>query len=226
MNGRGIRLWIPLALALICAGLAFDVKAKLNGQAGLIERGARYYAEWRGAPAPVSVARTLALTPLKLAPLAATPSFTLPPLARFDEMLERPLFAASRRRPSEAAAKAAEVAPESALNLILRGVVLTGTQRIALLQTEKGERKSMRLLAGDSHQGWVLKAIEADNVTFERDEEIRVLELAFDEPPPPPKRARSRRGRKIVGPTPRRKKNSVPARRRGSANKDDNDTDE
>ena len=119
------------------------------------------------------------------------------------------------------------MAPESALDLILRGVVLTGTQRIALLQSGKGERKSMRLLAGDSHQGWVLKAIEADNVTFERDEEIRVLELAFDEPPPPPpKRARSRRGRKIVGPTPRRKKNSVPARRRGSANKDENDTDE
>lgn len=227
MNGRGIRLWIPCALVLLCAGLAFDVNAKLDGRAGLIERGVNFYATWRDAPVSAPGARTLVLPALKLAPLAATPTFTLAPLARFEELIERPLFSASRRPPSEEAPKSPEAAPEAPLDLVLRGVVLTGNRRIALLQSEKGERKALRLLAGDSHAGWVLKAIEADNVTFERDEEIRVLELAFEEPPPPPpKRARSRRERKSVRPTPRRQQNSAGARRRGSANGDNNKSGE
>lgn len=223
MAGGGVRLWVPTVLALICLALAFEVNAKLAGEPGLWPEVRKIYRAWRPGPAVETGLVAAKLPPTRVAPLPATPTFVMDPLANYEEIVVRPLFSPTRRPPSEEVVAAAAEAPESPLKLVLRGVIVTGERRIALFETENGDDEKPRLTIGDSHEGWFLRAIEPDNVTFERDDEIRVLELAFDEPAP--RQTRSRRDRRRLDRRLRRRP-PVAGRLRRALDDDDDDMDD
>ena len=93
------------------------------------------------------------------APSASSPSFTMPPLARYREVLERPLFVSSRR---PAAADDGSSA-RSATELALVGIVISPTSRQALLQYGNPP-KLVRVGEGQTIAGWTVEAIRPDDV--------------------------------------------------------------
>ncbi|CAA7621448.1 hypothetical protein [Magnetospirillum sp. UT-4] len=103
-------------------------------------------------------------------PVGAPPPQALPPLpwpetapaARFAAMVERPLFAPTRRPAAPAAAAAA------AVELELVGVALAGERRLALLR-RKGETRIHRLAEGGALAGWRLDAVAPGTASLSRD---------------------------------------------------------
>lgn len=100
------------------------------------------------------------------------------PLASFDkaklkDWVERPLFAASRKRP--ATQKVVErpvvrVKPKRAApSYDLLGVVLDGDRAIALLR-KKGDGRSFRVEVGDMIGGWRVSKLEPASVVLERED--------------------------------------------------------
>jgi hypothetical protein len=87
------------------------------------------------------------------------------------DTVERPLFASSRRRPPESAAKTADAAaaPAKAPTFELLGVALGGPRAIAILRT-KSDGKSYRVQAGDILAGWQVSKVESHAVVLERPE--------------------------------------------------------
>ncbi len=121
-------------------------------------------------------------------PLPPEPTFSMPPIGNFSEIVERPIFIQSRRAPTEEASVIAE--PErSPLDVVLVGVVVTSQERLALVRPVNGGDVS-RLAEGDKIKGWNLITIQPDQVTFQRDEVETSLELQFEAPAPRPKPTR------------------------------------
>lgn len=101
--------------------------------------------------------------------------FSLPPLASLDEVVERPLFSESRRRPSTPPPAQVDRDIEA---LSLLGILTAPDTRHALIRVEPG-RKPERVHEGDSLGGWTVEAILPDRVMFRRGdarEELKVKE--------------------------------------------------
>ncbi|MDZ3822421.1 MAG: hypothetical protein U0S76_02350 [Pseudoxanthomonas sp.] len=98
----------------------------------------------------------------------------LPPLARFPDLAQRPLFAEDRRPEPKQAPQAeepvAEQPPTAPLNAVLTGVIHTPRARIALLR-DNSTGQNLRLVEGmpmpGDQGGWVVRTVEPRRVVFE-----------------------------------------------------------
>jgi type II secretory pathway component PulC len=134
---------------------------------------------------PQTQARAPATTP---APYI--PQYEMPPAQRFTEIIERPIFSPSRRPAPDAPVSIETVA--SQLELTLIGVIISDDQQIAIVSPKNGT-DFVRLGAGDSYRGWTVAAIEADRVTFRRDDVEEKVQLTYERPPQPKPSARKKR---------------------------------
>ncbi len=98
--------------------------------------------------------------------------FAMPPLTTFVEIEERPLFSRSRRPPLTS-----EAVGESAGALVLNGVIVTGTGKIALLAAPAAERMTA-LREGDTLAGWTLVAIHPEKVVIHNNGREQELQIA------------------------------------------------
>jgi hypothetical protein len=111
--------------------------------------------------------------------------FTMPPLSSFADVLARPLFSETRRRP-----KAGMARDDKPADFTLVGIVISPTERHALLS--HGTPAQLEHVAvGQSVDGWTVTAIEPSRVLLAqgaRETEIstgkKPHEPAKPEPPP------------------------------------------
>jgi len=126
--------------------------------------------------------------------VSANPLWAIP-LSALTATRERPLFSPTRRAPAPVVANAPVVAqpppPAPAVvehpDLILVGTV-TGEAHDLAVFVEPATHKTVRLLAGQDHKGWILQAVEAKSATLHKGNRSETLVL------PPPSAA--------AGPTP------------------------
>jgi hypothetical protein len=100
--------------------------------------------------------------------------FPIRRLNQYDEIVERPLFLASRRPPEER-----EEAPQSRTaeeELRLLGVLLAPQRIVALLQVDSSG-KTARLEVGEKANGWQLETISARSVSLRRGDRVKNLQL-------------------------------------------------
>lgn len=105
------------------------------------------------------------------------------PLRALSVTRERPLFSASRRPPEPPAVAIAEPPPPprappppSKPSLVLLGTIIGGASRIGIFLDE-ATTKTMRLMVGESHDGWVLSAVTAADARFEAADRAATLVL-------------------------------------------------
>ena len=77
---------------------------------------------------------------------------------------------------------------------ILSGVVLTGTQRMALLQSQSSP-KIARVEEGQEYEGWTVEAIHPNKVVVRRGQEVSEIVLEDRARTAPPRDRRSARKR-------------------------------
>jgi hypothetical protein len=164
--------WLPAILALGCAGLAGVIYHDLQAAAD--------------AGALPTLLPGQAELQRGIDPLPPEPTFAMPPLDSYVEVVARPMFSPGRR--PAAIDPVLDAAPASALALELKGVVHVADRRIAMFARD-GESDVTRLEIGDTYGGWELVAIEQDYVIFQRGPEETRLQLAFEAAPPQQPRA-------------------------------------
>jgi len=114
-------------------------------------------AAWPWLVPPVPTVRPLAAPPAS----APAPSVaTLPPLASYAAIVERPLFSPSRR-PAPGAQTALGPSIESRYRLV--GIIAAGTKKKALVAD--GARR-IEIAEGDTLDGWTVTAIGKDRVAL------------------------------------------------------------
>ena len=100
-------------------------------------------------------------------------------LDEFQEIVERPLFYATRRPPAPEVPEIAvqeEPQEEQEVALTLIGILaISGTQRV-LIQNDD-TRKVISLKPGDKIGGWLLQAIQSDKVTLRKGDDTKILPL-------------------------------------------------
>ncbi len=121
-----------------------------------------------GVAATAPGVRTLALLGADPGP-ADTPGLAVPTAGRAaaaaaHEIVDRPLFFASRRPvpPEPPAVAAAKPEPVPPLDFALVGTILTGSSRVALVKPDKAA--SVELALGQLVGGWTVSAIDADRI--------------------------------------------------------------
>lgn len=133
----------------------------------------------------------------------ATPAqlaLSLPPVESFRVVIERPLFSPTRRPPLPAPpepevtavveAPAAEpvLQPEPPapppISFALVGIVMSGDQRVALVQPIDGG-KAVQLREGEEFGGWTAALIERERAVFRSAYSEEELKLDFRSPMPP-----------------------------------------
>ena len=126
--------------------------------------------------------------------LPAEPALNAPPLGRFAETLERPLFS-STRQPPAAKIIAAKPTPKAPLDLTLKGIVFSLEERIAIVApiAQRRGQKLLRLPEGAMYQGWILEEIAPKGAIFRHGDAEEHLELLFDKQSKTHKRSRSKR---------------------------------
>lgn len=129
---------------------------RLNHALGVATVGFMALAAWPWLIPPIPVARPLAATPPGASPPALT---SLPPLAGYAAIVERPLFSPSRRPVPGAAETAPGASIESRYRLL--GVVASGPRKQAFVA--EGARR-LQIAEGDRLDGWTVTEIGADRV--------------------------------------------------------------
>lgn len=110
--------------------------------------------------------------------VAAVPAAaTLPiePLDKFREVVERPLFHASRRPVPQDADDAPAVAAAELRNLTLIGILMSPETKLAIFHDKSSQ--PLRLEAGATVGKWALAEVRADGVTLRRGGETHVIPL-------------------------------------------------
>ena len=97
--------------------------------------------------------------------------FSLPSVTSFSEVIQRPLFNATRRP-----ALAADQSGQAWSSFILKGVILSPTTREALLLHNK-QAALVSLREGEMLDGWIAEAILPDRVVFRNGGEEQELTL-------------------------------------------------
>ena len=109
-------------------------------------------------------------------------SFSLPPMANFTEIVERPLFNETRRPfepevpPPQSAKGARPVKVLRKLDWDLVGVVLTPQRRSALLWN-RAKNKFMKVQQGAEFEGWKLEEVLKNKVIIVNGKQRRALDL-------------------------------------------------
>lgn len=119
--------------------------------------------------------------------IAAISELPLEPIAAYDAVSQRPLFAPDRRpfvAPPVAIASIAPAAPTTPppTDLRLSAIVTVGGKQIALIQ-RGGASNTERVAIGTSIAGWQVIAIDAESVTLEQGGAHHTLHLATSGPP-------------------------------------------
>jgi hypothetical protein len=153
----------PVFLALLCALLAVALVVELTTE--------------------VEVGNVAGIPPAKPRPrdpgreVEAQSGFVMPPRDTYAEVSERPLFFRSRRPlPPELESTAETPAETSRAAFVLSGVILTGTRRLALLQTQSSS-KIARVEEGQEYEGWTIEAIHPNRVVMRRGQEVSEIVL-------------------------------------------------
>ncbi len=121
--------------------------------------------------------------------------FVMPPQDTYAEVSERPLFLRSRRPlPPELEVSDETPAETSKAAFILSGVVLTGTQRMALIQTQSSP-KIARVEEGQEYEGWTVEAIHPNSVVMRRGQDVSEILLEDRARTASPRDRRKRRDR-------------------------------
>jgi len=163
--------------------------------------------QWRAWPPPApgagesgpATSQEPAATNAAEDPLAAlTP---LPDKEDYAVVIERPLFMADRRPPSEEEENEPEALPEPLSDLAaidLNAVLITPTLSMAWVR-DPTSKTPVRKRVGDDLEGWSIMEILSDRILLERQGEKDTLILRDYEnmpppaPPPPPRRTAARR---------------------------------
>lgn len=98
--------------------------------------------------------------------------FIAPPLSNFDDIDHRPIFSPNRKPVEEARA----TAPPPLASLVLIGVILDKTDRIAVLRTQASPI-AVNARLGQRVEGWTITGIESDRIKMEAGgvkEEVRL----------------------------------------------------
>lgn len=152
----------PLLLLALCLALAGVIYVELDRPP--------LEAVAKAAPAPPAEAAGTS---------RAGPGFSMPPLRRYSEVRERPLFSETRR-PAIDAGPAIDPR-SSAFNLV--GIVISAHERRALI--EHGQPPHLeRLSEGQDIDGWTVESIESDRVVLAR-ADLRLEVKPKDGPAPP-----------------------------------------
>ncbi len=162
--GRTTGLGVPLALGFACLTLGAAVYDRIAalGSIALPPRAAPPLAEAD-------------------APLPAEPTLSPPARETFAAILERPIFAQSRR-PPQAAAETAAPAPAPSLDLDLTGVVIWRAQRLALVRPKKASADIVQVVAeGGTVGGWSVVTIEPRRVVLRNGKIEKEIRLEFRE---------------------------------------------
>jgi hypothetical protein len=150
---------LPAALALAAAGLAGVVAVEMNQGAEVpppaVARG--------GAPAQAA------------APDPSEP-YLPRPIESYGGIAERPLFSPSRR-PSPAGGGAAGRSGHD--SLMLGGVILTTSKRLAMIESKRGTGGVVVVREGQVVEGWSVDSIAADRVVISHNGEV--VELLLDD---------------------------------------------
>ena len=178
-RGYGPSKRYPVFLGLLCAILAVVLVVQLTS-------GDEDFAE-----APPAKPQ-----PRKPGQEAETQSgFAMPPEGTYTEVSERPLFFRSRRPlPPEVVTHEETPADTSRVAFILSGVILTETQRMALLKSQSSP-KIARVEEGQEFEGWIVEAIHANKVVMRRGQEVSEVALEDNVRTSPPRLRRSDRKR-------------------------------
>ena len=157
-SGLGVMGWLLLTSCLVLAAvLAVQLSAPPPDVAA------------SSAP-PLATASTEAVA---AAPIAATLAFE--PIDKFQEVVERPLFHASRRPVPQEADDAPALAAAELRTLTLIGILISPETQLAIFQ-DKG-MQALRLEAGATVGKWSLAEVRADGVTLRRGSETHVIAL-------------------------------------------------
>jgi hypothetical protein len=176
---RRTRLLWPLLLLAACAAV-----------------GARLYDEWSRAAA-VGEGKPAALDPAGSPAGSADVALALPPPEQFVVIVERPLFAQTRRPPPPSAAEPAapadsepvaeaptpKPAPPPQVDFTLLGIVTAGSERHALVRRSDGG--VVEIPEGGDISGWFAVLIDPERAVFRQGGTEEELELHFDAPVPP-----------------------------------------
>jgi hypothetical protein len=184
-RGHSVSRRYPLFLALLCAILAVVLVVELTtGDED-------------------DIADVGATPPVKLRPGEPDQEdetqygFVMPAQHTYAEVSERPLFLRSRRPlPPELETREETPAQTSRAAFVLSGVILTDTQRMALLQTQSSP-KIARVEEGQEYEGWTVEAIHPNKVVMRRGEEVSEIVLEDKARKPSPRDRRSARKRSM-----------------------------
>lgn len=107
------------------------------------------------------------------------------PIGSLAATRDRPMFSASRR-PALPPAVFVAVEPAPPLPvaaplpdrppLVLLGTIIGGSLRVGIFH-EVSTTKSVRLSVGESHQGWILRSVSANDANFEAADRVATLVL-------------------------------------------------
>ena len=122
-----------------------------------------------------------AQTPLKpFSSAAQTPlNVAIAPLQEYQEIVERPLFFATRRpAPPQVQEQAtpAEPVPDTDVPMTLIGIVKTPDAKIALVKNDE-TGKVARLKLGETIEDWALEIIENERVVLRKGEKTKEVQL-------------------------------------------------
>jgi len=145
----GLLAWLAL-----CGGLAFLVYTEDEQLQQAFAEPAR--------PPPAAAAPAAASAPA---------GFTLPPLASFSEVVERPLFF-EKRRPIEP--PPTEAAPVEVGDFLITGIVISDTDRHVLVRVNKNSQ-TKRVREGETISDWSVEQIHSDRVVLRRGEEVEEM---------------------------------------------------
>ena len=155
------RRLVTLLLTLLCCGLSVAI----------------YFAARKPmTPASVAVAAPTATAP---APTPDSgPVFAMPPLSAYADVLARPLFSETRRRPA-----IISVRDDKPADFTLVGIVISPTERHALL-SHGTPAQLEHVVEGQSVDGWTVTAIEPSRVVLAQGG--REAEIFTGKKPPQP----------------------------------------
>lgn len=105
--------------------------------------------------------------------------FIAPQMASFGEILERPLFAPSRKPPEPTETKAPVVQGRPS-RFKLEGVAITPEARVAVIR-DLTRNELSRLLEGATHNGWLVESVSPEGARLTKGKQSQELTLAPDE---------------------------------------------
>jgi type II secretory pathway component PulC len=102
--------------------------------------------------------------------------YGMPSSDHYRTIIERPLFSPTRRAPPPSAARAASEASA----FLLRGVIVSNSERFALLQRQGTPPKLFHVGVGQEVEGWTVESIDLDRILIRTGTTEQELKLYTD----------------------------------------------